>query len=446
MEEFLTKYIKANLHKYPSLFLGIVICVLFFSRINSFFAEIANNLYVRFGIYCAIIIAWIISWLIYKYKYPRKITNKIGLVVAIYAESSFEQIRLKNDFVKQLQRNINRENFSDLINIIILKNHLSEKLKTRGDIHDLAIRTGGHFFLFGDVKKRKDEGGKYFLNLEGFVIHKPIHLPVSNDLKKDFISLLPKEVSFLESFEFGGFCLTADIVYVCVKYITGLAAYLSGDPFLAIKLHTNLNKEFDKFKPLPQHLKNIKDKIPIILSNEKVSIARYYWLKNDIANSVSYIKAAFNDYYPNYGGWLLKAIQEFIVNNDPEEALRSVKKCKQYSNGRSEWRYSKAFLLFWAGRYKEALSQCRKIKDSSYAGEDITLKEVEKFNLDLLKDDTKPQLYFWIGYLNYKKNHNLPKALEYFEEFEKKADNSMAELKQKSSAYLKEIKSKMKLV
>jgi len=52
----------------------------------------------------------------------------------------------------------------------------------------------------------------------------------------------------------------------------------------------------------------------------------------------------------------------------------------------------------------------------------------------------KIQLYFWIGYISYEKAANLPNALEYLEKFEKECDASMLILKQRSTAYLKEIK------
>lgn len=473
MKEFFVKNINNNIHKITALWSGLGLIIIFLAGVNLFFSDIFRDLLkcglpivnpspdnqvfieqqkcifiadkARFLFYGLLVTGWVIYWLIHKYKYPKKKKNKIGLVIAIYAESNNEKIRLKNDFVRLLQKNISQESFAELIDIIVLKNHLSEKIKTIDDVHKLAKKTKGHFFLYGDVKRRQDGDSKYFLSLEGLVVHRPINILLSDALKRDFMSVLPKEISFSETFEFKGFSFTADIVYLCVKYITGLAAYLSGDAWLAIDLHTNLRQEFNKFRPLPPHLQSIRNKVPLILSNEKVALARYYFLKGNMAESVRYLNESLNDNNQNYSAWLLKAIQDFKIENSPDEALKSIKKAEDNSGGRGEWRYSKSFLLFWRERYKDALAKCEKISKSSYTGEEITLSEVENFNLDLLKNHKKPQLYFWLGYLNFKKKQNYPKALEYFEKFESEADSSMSELKQKSSAYLIEIKNKMKL-
>ena len=86
------------------------------------------------------------------------------------------------------------------------------------------------------------------------------------------------------------------------------------------------------------------------------------------------------------------------------------------------------------------------IKKQNYQSEKITLHEVRTFNLDILKENkTTAQLYFWIGYLSCFKENNLGNALQDFEKFEKLADDSMSMLKQKSSAYLREIKRQMEI-
>jgi hypothetical protein len=141
----------------------------------------------------------------------------------------------------------------------------------------------------------------------------------------------------------------------------------------------------------------------------------------------------------------LKAVKEFQIDKDPKAALQSIKSAKKYAKATSEWRYSEAFLRFWTDDYPAAIKACEKINNTSYRGEEYTIAEVEAFNLDLLKDTNinKPQLYFWLGYINYKKKNNLPKSLEYFEEFEKKSTSAMTTLKQKSSPYLREIRKTM---
>ncbi|RJQ33052.1 hypothetical protein C4572_00145 [Candidatus Parcubacteria bacterium] len=445
MEEFFIKNIQNNLHKVLALISGIGLVIIFFSLVDNFISIFVPQIYYRLAGYLFAEAIWVVYWLIYKYGYPKNRRNKIGLVVAIYAEKITEEIILKNDFIKQLQKSIYDEGFGNLIQIIVLKNHLSEKIKGVDDVQSLKKRIKGHYYLWGNIKKRKDGEEKYFLNLDGLVIHRPINVNVSRALSTDFIKTLPKEISFQETFQLRGFKFSAEIVYLSVKYITGLAAYLSGDPFTAIKLHTNLKEEFNKseFKPLPDHIRNIRDRAVLILSNEKVSVSRYYFRQSDIPKAKQYLTEALQLNPNNYSGWLLKAIYDFKIDSNVSKSLESIKRAKRYCGSRGEWRYSRAFLFFWEGRFSEALSDCIKIAKSSYIGEDITVYEVEQFNLDLLKTVNKPQLYFWIGFLNYRKSSNLPQSLVYLEKFLEQADNTMDILKQKAGAYLVEIKKQM---
>ena len=135
---------------------------------------------------------------------------------------------------------------------------------------------------------------------------------------------------------------------------------------------------------------------------------------------------------------------DFLIDKNPDEALKSIEKVKRYAKNNLEWRYSEAFLYFWKENYQRALKICQNIKNQTYSNEKITLAKVRQFNLDLINRGTpKGQLYFWIGYLSYFKDKNLENALQDFEKFEELANDNMTMLKQRSSAYLREIKQKI---
>ncbi len=448
MQEFYLKYIQSNLHKLISLIYGFLFCILFFSIIDNFIEKIILNVQTRFLFYGLILSLWIAYWVYYRYRLPRNKKKKVGIVLAIHAETNYEEIRLKSDFISKLRENINKEKFSEVINIIILKNHLSGEIEKIDDVLKMHKKIKGHFYVYGEVKRRYDGDKKYFLKLEGMVIHRPINIKTKDLLRRDFISVLPKQVSFFENFEFKGFEFTADIVYLATRYITGTAAYLSGDPILAHDFHLNLKEEFNKFRPLPLHLQNIRDKIPLLLSDEELIIARWNYLKNNYKELVKWLDESLSSNQNNYGSWLLKAIVDFYpsMGNNPPAALEDIKKAEKYARGTYEWRYSKAFLYFWMEYYNEALKDCKNLSQKSYVGENITINEVENFNLKLLeKYKNKVQLYFWLGYINYIKKRNLPMAYKYFSEFEQKSNVSMGVLKQRSNIYLAQIKSEMKV-
>jgi tetratricopeptide (TPR) repeat protein len=447
MENFLLKYVALKTHSAKALVFGLILEVISFASIDGFVEKILPDVNIRFLLYSVVLLLWVLYWLHYKFCLPKNTKKKVGLVIAVYAESNHEEKRLKADLISQLQKSILDQGFGDTINVIVLKNHISEKIKSTKDINDVHKKVKGHFYLYGRVKRRNNGQNTYFLDLDGMVVHRPVDIRLSSALAQDFITILPKQVSFFESIEFKGFQFTANIVYLAVKYITGVAAYLSGDPHLAIKLHSNLRDEFNQFRPLPPNLQKIRDKATLLLSDEELLIARRYYFANDFTNADLWLQKCFATNPNNYGGFLLKAIKEFQIDKNPKTALLSIKNAKKYSKATSEWRYSEAFLKFWIEDYPSAIKSCEKIANGSYFGEEFTVAEVEDFNKSLLSDPNlkKPQLYFWLGYLNYKKKDNLPQSLKYFEEFEKNNEQSLVLLRQKSSPYLREIKKRMGL-
>lgn len=447
MEDFFLKYIVSRLHSAWSLLFGLCAGLFAFATLDGFIEKTLPDSNIRIQIYAIILLLWIWYWVRHRFNYPKNKKNRVGLVIAIHAESNHEEKRLKSDLISQLQKSISEQGFGDIINIIVLKNHLSEKINDLKDLQNTHKKIKGHFYLYGKVKRRNDGQNTYFLDLDGMVAHSPVDLRVSLDLAQDFISVMPKHISFFESIEFRGFQLTTNIIYLAVKYITGIAAYLSGDPHLALKLHTNLRDEFNQFRPLPPHLQKIRDKANLLASNEELLIARSHFFKGDFPNMQVWLDKCFQTNPNNYGGWLLKAIKEFQVDNDPKTALKSIKMAKRYATITGEWRYSEAFLKFWIEDYTGAIKSCEKINNTNYSGEGFTIMEVEEFNQSLLKNQTlnKPQLYFWLGFLNYKKKNNLPESLKYFEEFEKSVIVPIPLLQQKSSAYLKDIKRDMNI-
>jgi len=144
----------------------------------------------------------------------------------------------------------------------------------------------------------------------------------------------------------------------------------------------------------------------------------------------------------NYGALLKKAIVEF--NNgqgDPQVAQNTISEAKRRAPiDAYHWLFSKAFLHFWLEEYDEAIKSCDKLKEKSYAGEEITTQEVIKFNESLLKNYDKPQLYYWLGFVSITKSKNPSTADGYFQKFLEKTDNTMNELKIRAESYLSSIK------
>lgn len=440
-----------TLPQIKTLIIGVVLLLGAFIASDGFFEKFLD-LKIRAVLYLFLLILWVSFWMFNKFCLPRNKKNKVGIVIAIYSENETERQKLKADFISKLKEDLQKEGILNFTNVIFLKNHFSSQIKDsenpRAKLETMNKKIKAHFYVWGDVKKRQDgdEGEKYFINFQGYVIHKPISQNLSQVISIDFSKVLPKEVNFLEKRSFKGFEASATIVHLAAKYIIGIAAFVSQDPQLALRLHNGLKDQFNAFRPLPPHLQDIRNRIPLLISDEKLWIAKWHYENNRIDEAKLFLEQSIAENNNNYGAWLFKAIIDFMVDKNIDEAMKSVKKAEQYAKNSFEWRYSKAFLCFWKEDYQNALKTCQKIKQQSYLMEPITLDEVRIFNLNLLLDnESKVQLYFWIGFLSYFKRNNLVDALQDLENFERLADNTMNELRQKSSAYLLEIKRKMNI-
>lgn len=441
---------KAQLHSVLALILGILLIIGGFVFIDDFLNKFIAQEFYRGLFYLLTIIIWSVFWAYHKFHIPKNKKNKLGIVIAIFAENEIERQKLKLDFVSELKNNLRQEGILEISNIIFLKNHQAEDIVESNNFSEAIAQVNkkikGHFYVWGKIKKRPDQDSdhKYYLSFNGYVVHKPIRQELSSEISKDFSAVLPKEISFLER-EFKGFEASAKIVHLATKYIVGIAAFVSDDPELAFKLHNGLREQFNSFRPIPPNLQNIRNKLPILLSQEALWLARWYYTKKqDAVKTKEFFNIAIKENSKNYGVWLFKAILDF-QSKEIYSAIKSIKKAKELASGQLEWRYSEAFLYFWVGNYFKALKVCKKIKDQNYSGEVQTLTEVRAFNLSLLTENKKPQLYFWIGYLSYFKNKNLGQALLDFEKFEELADDSMSDLTTKSNIYIKQIKKEMQI-
>lgn len=444
---------KVELPRIKTLTYGYILIVGFAISINNLVIDFANfiGLRLRPVLYPALFIIWTLYWIFYKYYLPRNKKDKVGIVIAIYSENERERQQLKLDFIAKLKKDLKQEGLSKDCHIIFLKNHFSNQIfeadDQRSKVETLNKKIKAHFYVFGDIKKRPDgdDGEKFFLYFQGFVTHKPIPRSLSRAITLEFSKALPQEINFFEKRGFKGFETSATLVHLAAKYIIGIAALVSNDPQFALRLHTGLKDQFNAYRPLPPNLQDIRNRIPILISDEKLWISRWHFENNRLNESRKLLYEAIIENSKNYGAWLFKAIFDFLIDENVAESVSSIKKAERCANDTYEWRYSKAFLFFWKGDYISALNICGKIRKQNYRDEELTLAQVRRFNLDILNRSSslRPQLYFWMGYLSYFKEGNLPNALDDFEKFEKFSTPEMFVLKQKSTIYLQQIKIKM---
>ncbi|MCR4283891.1 MAG: hypothetical protein NUV64_01040 [Parcubacteria group bacterium] len=378
-------------------------------------------------------------WLIYTFWIPKHNQKCTGLVICIYADSNDAEQNLKRDFVDSIKKQFTNSEIGGVFKIHTIKNHLAPRFNNFESIYKLHKKVRGHIYIFGEVKKRKNGDEQYFLSLDGLVLHRPVPMQVSKELGKDFLATLPKGINFKDEFAFTGFQISADIVTKAVEYISGIAASISGNPFLATRLHNDLkNRIASSTNRLPGD-QVILSKIDNLLSNEYAIISAFYLSKNDQAKTYENLKLSLELNPKCYQSLIVESITSFSWENDPKKSLSVLKKCHDVAD--PTWRYNEAFVHFWLAQYPSAWKQCEKIRKLNYSNEPDISRQVTEFNENLLRTMTdKPVLYFWLGFNYYFKQKNLPLALKSFETFIQKADNSMTSLTQKASSWLVDIK------
>lgn len=383
--------------------------------------------------------AILLGWAFQVWKYPKRSRTRLGVAIAIQVEDLEVYKFLQKDFLAPFKNKIAELNLP--FDVLVLKNHLAEKVETAEDARRVLKKTRAHFCIWGSVKKRKNApaGEKYLFSLRGIVVHKPIQEVQKVLLRKEFDALLPNTLVFEEHLQFEIFEFRANQAVASLDYITGRAALLSGDFNIAIQLHESLFNAIQSGQQYPIS----KDTLKNLLSLEYDTKASFEFFNPNAGNAyIESVRKALQYNQYNYGALLKRAIVEFGGGKgNPQTALNTIKEAKQRAlNGAYHWLYSKAFLHFWMGQYDDAIQSCEKLKEKSYGGEEITVREVVKFNEDLLNKFDKPQLNYWLGFVSIVKSKNISLADKYFQSFVEKADSSMDDLKIRAESYLSNIK------
>lgn len=387
-----------------------------------------------------LVLAW---WLIHVFWIRKCKKEKTGVVVCIYADTAEVEQSLRRDFISALQKQLtDTAEIQDVFDVNVIKNHIAIKYNTPGGIKRLHTRTRGHIYIFGETKKRRNGDEQYFLSLSGWVLHKPVPSAISNELSRDFSITLPSNINFQEVFAFRGFSISADIVTKSVQYIAGIASFISGNPFLALRLHEDLRRKVINTPVRFPGDQAISSKLGPLLADEYAIVASIYFNNGDRLNTNSNLEKAIELNQLCYRAKIVESMIAFCWENDPQKALGAIQKCRDVSD--PLWRYNDAFLRFWLGQYPSALKQCEKITKQNHPTEFAISQEVTSFNEGLFKNNNgKPALYFWLGFNYLRKQNNLPLALQNLEQFindTNPSDVKLAQLRQKAEGWLVEIK------
>lgn len=437
--------IKNTFPYYPSLIYVIIGLILIYASIDGFLTTYIEDKWIRLIVYTALILIWVGFWLYHRNNPSKNVKEKIGIVLCVKTENDKQKIRLKNDFVSRMWELIHSHNLDDLLNIIQLNEYHTEKLyniivkynklgindkvvQSRHPIRKKWVKIGnkinGQFYIWGNIKERLDKESNYIFNLEGMVLHPPLNPNSINPFNKAFAMVWARRISFKESLETEGFIIAADVIMLGVKYIIGLAAFISKDAINALKIHEGLLNDFENYKSLPPNLIEVRKELIINLIDECHVIARGYYIQNNEEKAKEYLNKSFKHDPNNYHGLALKSIFDFVFDKDPNEAIKTCYKAKKYAKKDGTWKYNLAFLLMYLEKFEEALQWYKNIKNNFYENESVPLEEVYQFNRELISSNPLYiQSHFIIGYLKYNKSDNYPESLEHLTTFVEKSKN-----------------------
>lgn len=445
----LLDFFKKNLSSYGVLILGWILIFVGTDKLDVIAERLFPNIYkyeklhvyIFFIAFILLSILWFIVWHCLKNYLPKNKKDSLGIFVAISTENDKQRNRIKNDLVSRLKELIHENGLADFFNIIILDNKKTATMSSiLNDYCNATAKQPGkitrpikkfnkiqkflnlHFCVWGTIKERQDGVNKYYFDLDGIVVHDCPNLVIKKEISQEFLKIWFKKINFSEEIEFKGFKITAEIIFMAMEYMVGLAAFNSGNPSFAIKLHEKLTAQLLSFTYLPPNLQSIKNDLPIKLASEYCGIAKYYYSIDQMDEAKEFLKKSFLKNQKNYDACILQSLITFICDGDAKKALQSIEQAIPLADGNGVWRYNKAFILMHLEKFEKSLKLYKEITKVSYPREENTLNEVYNFCEKYL--NCYPRRiwgYFILGYLQLKKSLNYPAALNHFESFLGKA-------------------------
>jgi len=401
----------------------------------------------EYSILAIIVFSTFLVWGISR-RYPKNVKNKIGIVVAITTENKEEYIKLKFDLIARFQETIKNRDLGNNFVVIELPEYYAKKVYDYSSSLKSLEKSRAHFIIYGTCKNRLENGKKcYFISSEATVIHhRSVPKIMSEQLSREFAELFPRRVIFPAENEISGFEITKEWMNLVVRYIIGIAAFLSGDFDLSFDLFGELRRELKLVDPNILQIKKLKTRIPQRISESAMALAsRTYFIYRKtrprnrlLLDKLKQFLDILNNIDPNnYPAHLLRGIYLFLVEKDIPAAKKEIMRSKNILD--ATWKYSKAFLCACDGDLDGAEKAYKKAFEAEINPDVIF--QTEEFIYDVLETEPeKYQLWYCIGMLNWKAKGDSILAKEAFEKFlNYSVDDLFLEQKRKVAEYLKQL-------
>lgn len=382
--------------------------------------------YIRLSIILICEIIRVIVRAIKRISVPKNIKNKIWIVIAIYDWWETTWFDIKTDFVDSVKKHLNHS----LMNTILLPNHKCEDINLK-KIEKINKITKWHYWIFWKVQKAKDWKTKCFIETNGAIFHAEVDHTVKTELAQDFSNIYPKGIEFEDERYKSWMNFSWEYTSIIAKYIIGVAALISNDPFTARDIHKNLYEEMLQIEKKDnveakfnkEYYKIIQEKIKFIQNLELGFICSFFYHQDRAEERKTYLQER-NKLCTKYNiqDWLLMnnlGIYEFLVNKNIPKAKEYIQKWAMLWV--KVYRYSMVFLNIRNKEYKQAKKQMIKIfkKNDSF-----NTRDVIKFTNNILSE--YPERFEYIyrqALLYYRKEDNAPEAYSRLKDYLYKRGN-----------------------
>lgn len=414
--------LEKNWHKPLSLFVALFIE---FMILLSVFAGLSSEK-VAIWQYIVIVIALFVTVFIWLQlvKVPKTKKNKIGFVIALNSENDEQRRVVQDDFIKEIELVL--EDAKRVVNfdIIVLPKWHAEKIHNSDTAVKYLKSCRAHLLMNGDTRKRRVKGKyQYVFRLHQTVLHRIIPMDVSDKLSADFGAIFPSKLSISEDNQIEGMEIASNWMSEAAKYFIAMAACVSGDVVLAEQLLINIkNSKLLKSIKTQKGVGRIRTRsverlVEIYYMTSKMILDRWgVSHNNELMDELDVVltKMASINQSNNYVWKLRKAIWYFVTTGNTVEARKLVLSCAGSSD--ATWRYSVAFLYAFDGDLKKAIQAYNKgFARPAIKGIAVEVEAFISWAVTVYTD--KYQLYFCLGYINYKLKEDYVAARRDFRNF-----------------------------
>lgn len=412
------KFIKDNWYNWTGLVAGEFIVVAATTIALKFF-DVPN---IFTGIIDLVIVITLAMIWFFTTRIPKTPANKVGFAICLQCSDDKVIQLVEEDFVFNLKKMISSSSTGNTFQFIQVPRHYATRVSTVDEARKIMAKMRCHFILYGRVRER-NVGGKLqkLIELDGIVAHDPAPTNITSKLAVEFGELIPRRVMINPENEVFAFELASEWTETASKYIIAIAACISGFLDYAEMLFREVQQKLPTLRGnIPAYTK-LKERIPLRLleiHEARARTAYERWFDHHDDNYLKMLENELNMVDANSNlPWVinLRSVIAFLVYRNIEEAIKFLKQCPR-SNVDGVWHMNVAFLEAYRGNLKKSSQHYRNAINLTILNE--TLQQVENFIVYILSvEPERYQLYFSLGYINYKIKCDNIKALEDYKSF-----------------------------